>query len=134
MTQARLLHSRNISLAIFLVLCALSENTSALDASNDGLLCSTAGSRSELSKQHVNLLDENTRAVLMQTPNVAGALPAVKALRTNENIARQPVNLSDPQNQATMSQSLNTVGGASRLPNLASTVVRSPNLQNARQD
>jgi hypothetical protein len=133
MTQTQFSHSTSISFVLFLALFTLSENASALDAANDAL-CSTSEIRGEISKQHVNLLDENTRSGLMQTPNVAGALPAVKSLRTNENIARQQIDVSGLQNRAAMSRSLNTGGAASRLPNIASAVVRSPNLQSARQN
>jgi hypothetical protein len=134
-TQACFSYSQNISSAIFLVLCVLSENTSALDVSSDGLLCSTGEFRSEISKQQVNLSDENTRAALMQTPIIAGALAEAKSLRKYENITKQQVDLSDPQNTASKMQALNTAEFASHpLPNLATTVIRSPNRQNAGQD
>jgi hypothetical protein len=130
MTQAYCSHSTSSLILVFILSCLITENASAVEASSAGLICNTSEVRSGISKQHVDLSDQNSRAVLMQTSNIAGLLAATKSMKQNENIAKQQVDLSNPENRAARMQSLDTAESTSRpLPNLSSTVTRSPNRQ-----
>jgi hypothetical protein len=130
MNKAYFSHSTISLVLVFILSFLITENASSVEAASAGLICNTSEVRSGISKQHIDSSDKNSRAVLMKTSRVAGLLPATKSMKQYENIAKQQVDLSNPENRASRIQSLDTAESNSHpLPNLSSTVTRSPNRQ-----